>query len=83
MFEVRITNRAVKDLKKLTPKLQQKARDIFENILSKNPYLGKKLVGDLRGNYSYELTDFDRIIYSIDKDAKVVYIKRAKGHYRK
>jgi len=80
-FKVLITRRAVKDLKKIPPKLQEKARDIFLNVLAEEPFSGEKLVGDLKGNYSYELTYKDRIVYSIDKKEKIVYVKRVKGHY--
>lgn len=81
MYKIEITRRAVKDLRKISPSLQQKARDIFENVLKQNPFVGEKLVGDLKGNYSYELSYSDRIVYSIEKKKKLVYIKRVKGHY--
>ena len=80
-FRILITRRAVKDLKKIPPKLQDKARDIFLSILTEEPFSGEKLVGDLKGNYSYELSYKDRIVYSIDKKEKIVYVKRVKGHY--
>ena len=80
-FEVKITKQAFKDIKKLNPKLKQKLKDILDEVLSKNPYLGKALLGELKGNYSYRLTLKDRIVYSIDKKQKVIYIKRARTHY--
>lgn len=80
-FKVLLTRRAVKDLKKIPPKLQEKAKDIFLTILSEEPFSGEKLVGDLIENYSYELTYKDRIVCSIDKKEKIVYVKRVKGHY--
>ena len=80
-FKVLLTGLAVKDLKKIPPKLQTKARDILLTVLVEEPFSGEKLVGDLKGNYSYELSYKDRIIYSIDKKEKIVYVKRVKGHY--
>jgi len=80
-FKVFITRRAVKDLKKIPPKLQDKARDIFLTVLAEEPFSGEKLIGDLKVNYSYELSYKDRIVYSIDKKEKIVYVKRVKGHY--
>ncbi len=80
-YEVLITHRAKKDIDQLTPRLKKKIREILENILSKNPYEGKKLIGDLAGSYSYRLTFKDRIVYSIDEERKIVYIERAKTHY--
>ena len=80
-FEVRITHRAEKDIGKLTPKLKRKLHDILTEVIAKEPFQGKKLVGDLSGSYSYRLTYKDRIVYSIDVKARVVYIERAATHY--
>jgi len=78
---IRITRRAEKDIGKLTPKLRAKLYDILTEVLAKNPFQGKKLLGDLAGSYSYRLTYKDRIVYSIDTKGKVVYIERAATHY--
>jgi len=80
-YAIRITHQARKDIEKLTPKLKKKLRDILENVLAVSPYDGKKLIGDLDGSYSYRLTFQDRIVYSIDSKAKIVYIERARTHY--
>ncbi len=80
-YEVRITRRAEKDIGKLTPKLRAKLHDILTEVIAKNPFQGKKLLGDLAGSYSYRLSYKDRIVYSIDTKAKVVYIERAATHY--
>ena len=81
LYTIRITDRAKKDIQKLTSKIKKKLHDILENVLSKNPYEGKKLIGDLLGSYSYRLTFADRIVYSIDEDQRVIYIERARTHY--
>jgi len=80
-YEIKITKTALKDIKLLTPKLKEKLKNILEETLSEDPYIGKALAGDLKGNYSFRLTFKDRIIYSIDDEIKTVYIKRAKTHY--
>ena len=80
-YEVRITHRAEKDVKKLTPRLKSKLRDILTEVIAQDPFQGKKLVGDLAGSYSYRLTYKDRIVYSIDTKHRVVYIERAATHY--
>ena len=80
-YEIRITRQAQKDIEKLAPKLRQKLRTILVEVIAENPHEGKKLVGDLSGNYSYRLSYQDRIIYSIDEDDHIVYIKRARTHY--
>ncbi len=80
-FEVRITRRAEKDIKKLTPQLKRKLHDILTEVIAQDPLQGKKLVGDLAGSYSCRLTYHDRIVYSVDVKARTVYVERAATHY--
>ena len=80
-FEIRITRRAERDIQKLSPKLRDKLYDILTEVISKNHYEGKKLLGDLAGSFSYRLNYQDRIVYSIDPKRKVVFIERARTHY--
>jgi mRNA interferase RelE/StbE len=80
-YTVRITRQAKKDIDTLTPKLKQKVRTILTEVLAKNPYEGKKLLGDLAGSYSYRLTYKDRLVYSINEEAKTIYLERARTHY--
>ena len=80
-YEIRITRQASRDIATLTPKLRSKLRDILVQVIAQDPYEGKKLLGDLAGSYSYRLTYKDRIVYSVDKRAKTVYIERARTHY--
>mgnify|MGYP001570680287 CR=1 FL=1 len=80
-YEIRITRRAEKDIKKLSPKLKDKLYDVLTEVIAKNPFEGKKLLGDLEGSYSYRLTYQDRIVYSVDVKRRIVYIERARTHY--
>jgi mRNA interferase RelE/StbE len=80
-YQISITKQARKDIEKLPPSLKQKLKTILVEVIAENPYEGKKLLGDLAGNYSYRLTYKDRIVYGIDEEAKIVYIKRARSHY--
>ena len=80
-YEIRITRRAEKDIKKLGPPLKDKLYDILTEVIAKNPFEGKKLMGDLEGSYSYRLTYQDRIVYSIDTKRKIIFIERARTHY--
>ncbi len=80
-YDIKITKTAVKDINSLSPKLKKKLKEILVEVISENPYLGKKLVGDLSPHYSYRLNIKDRILYLIDEKKKIVYIKRAKTHY--
>jgi len=80
-YEIRFTKEAVKDLEKLSPRLKKKLKEIAVNLISVEPYTGKKLVGDLKGFYSIRLTYKDRIVYSVDEANKTVYVHRATTHY--
>jgi mRNA interferase RelE/StbE len=80
-YEVRFTKEAVKDFHKLTPKLQHKLREILTQSISRDPHCGKRLVGDLSGFFSYRLTYKDRIVYSVDEHARVIFVHRTRTHY--
>ena len=80
-YKISITKQALKDIRKSSPKTKKKLKAMLEEVLAKTPFEGKPLIGDLKGNYSLRLNIHDRIVYSIDEELKVVYIKRAKTHY--
>jgi mRNA interferase RelE/StbE len=80
-YSIRVTRRAEKDIKKLTPQLRAKLRDILLEVIAINPHQGKKLMGDLAGSYSHRLTYKDRIVYSIDTKQRIIYVERAATHY--
>ncbi len=80
-YEIRITRQAEKDIATLTPKLKSKLKDILIHVLRKNPYSGKRLLGDLAGSYSLRLSLKDRIVCSAAEKSKIVYIERARTHY--
>ena len=80
-YGIRLTRRAEKDVKKLTPQLRRKLYEILTEVIAHDPLQGKKLIGDLTGSYSYRLTYKDRIVYSIDAKNRVIYIERAATHY--
>jgi len=80
-FEVRVTRRAAKDIKRLSLPLRRKLYDVLTEVIAQDPFQGKKLVGDLAGSYSCRLTYQDRIVYSIDVRNRIVYIERAATHY--
>ncbi len=80
-YEIRITRRAEKDIKKLGPRLKQKLFDILTEVIARDPFHGKKLIGDLSGSYSYRLTYQDRMVYSINQQKRIIYLERARTHY--
>lgn len=67
--------------KKLAPALKRKLREILVEQVAMEPLAGKRLVGDLHGFYSIRLTFKDRIVYSVDEQARIVFIHRARTHY--
>ena len=81
IYQIRLTQQAAKDIKKLSPKLQSKARDILRNKIAVDPHAGKPLVGELKGYYSVRLTYKDRIVYTIQDEELIVLGIRAKTHY--
>ena len=80
-FEIRVTHKAEKDIRKLSPKLREKLYEILTEVISVDPFQGKKLLGDLEGSYSVRLTHQDRIVYSVDLKHHIVYLERARTHY--
>lgn len=80
-YEIRFSRQAEKDIRKLTPRLRAKLKDILRNRIAVEPYSGKALVGDLKGYYSVRLSYQDRIVYSVQDDLLIVYVVRAKTHY--
>ena len=80
-YDIELTKQAQKDIKKLTPKLKEKLKDILRNKIAVDPQAGKALLGDLAGYYSVRLTFQNRIVYRIEDHRCVVIIIRAKTHY--
>lgn len=80
-YEIRFTKEAVKDIKKSTPKMRIKLKEILKNYVAVNPYGGKKLVADLTGFYSLRLNHKDRIIYSINEVEKIIFAHKTHSHY--
>lgn len=81
LYEIRFTREAQKDFEELTPKLRERLRAILLNTISKTPYVGKRLVGDLDGLYSFRLSYKDRIVYTIDEKSHRVVVHRTRTHY--
>ena len=77
MLKVKLTARAKKELKQISNKHQIAFGQIFED-LKEDPYLGKKLVKELKGRFSYRVGIY-RIIYKVSKKDKIVFILSA-GH---
>jgi mRNA interferase RelE/StbE len=80
-YAVRFTREAAKDAEKLSTARRNKLRKILATRVAVDPRSGKKLVGDLRGFYSIRLSYKDRVVYSVDDEARIIYVHRARTHY--
>ncbi|OGE42333.1 hypothetical protein A3B45_02165 [Candidatus Daviesbacteria bacterium RIFCSPLOWO2_01_FULL_39_12] len=73
MFQIKLSNHAKKDLKKIDriylPKITQSI-----NSLSENPFLGEKMAGEYKGSYRIKIPPV-RIIYSVSLENKTITIK--------
>lgn len=81
IYRIRFSRQAAKDVRKLSPKLQDKLKAVLRKRVAVDPCSGKALVGDLKGYYSVRLSYKDRIVYTIHDDELVVLVIRAKTHY--
>jgi len=65
-YNLFLTNTFIKRYEKLPDKVQSRVREILP-ALKNNPFIGKKLTGDLKGELSYRIGEY-RIIYAIEED---------------
>ena len=73
MFDDKVT----KDLKNIDKSWQKKILEAIKTKLLENPYIGKKLVGDLSSYYRYRVNDY-RVIYEIIEDEIILVIIKIK-----
>lgn len=76
-YTVLISKKAEKDIVKLSKQDFKRVRAVLET-LSGNPFVGKKLVGDLKGYYSIRVWPY-RIVYEIKKQKLIIFVLRV-GH---
>ncbi len=72
MYKVLLRKKVHRELKKIDKRYKIK---ILKKLarLKKKPYLGKKLVGDLKGYYSLRAWPY-RIIYKVYKKKLIVFV---------
>lgn len=83
-YKVLIDDKVIKDLKKIDKHWQKKILLAIKTKLVDNPYLGKRLVGDLSPYFRIRVGDY-RVIYEIiesDIIVTVIKIKHRKDIYR-
>lgn len=78
MFKLRLTARAKKELKQITKVYQQQAIQNALQEIKENPFIGKPLVRELIGRFTYKVGVY-RIIYTVNKKDKVIQVITA-GH---
>ena len=82
-WQIVLTKQAQKDLKSLNKiGLRDKVLILLKQ-LEKDPFQQpfEKLVGDLKGKYSRRINIQHRLVYSVDKTAKIIKILKAYEHY--
>lgn len=80
-YQILFSKKAQKDIAQLTSAQKAKLKEILQQVLATNPYMGKALKGKLSRFYSYRLTKKDRIVYEILEEDKVVFVIRTRTHY--
>ncbi len=77
MFQIKLSNRAKKDLKRLDKRFLDKV-SVSIDVLVANPFLGEKMSGEYAGSYRVKIPPI-RIIYSVDFEREIISIKTV-GH---
>jgi len=76
-----LTRKFQKNFEKLEKETQRKIKLALKQIYT-NPHKGKKLIGELEGEYSWRVESF-RIIYTIEKkDIWIETVRHRKESYR-
>lgn len=84
-WKVILSKKAVKDSKKLNSAGLKSQAEKLLHLLSTNPFHippdYEKLVGNLNGFYSRRINIKHRLIYDVDKKARIVHVLRMWTHY--
>lgn len=83
VYTLRIDDKVIKDLKKIDKTWQKHILVKMKTTLISDPYLGKKLVGNLSPFWRMRVGDY-RIIYAIEEElvtVEVIKIRHRKEVY--
>ncbi len=83
MYKIIIDDKVIKDLKKIDKTWQKKIIQKIETTLTKEPYSGKKLIGNLSDYFRIRVGNY-RVIYEIFDDVvtvEIIKIKHRKNIY--
>lgn len=72
MYEVVVSRDSAKALEKLTPQMQRRIVDAFEELKT-NPFRGKHLKGELEGLLSIRVGEM-RAVYDVDSKQRTVVV---------
>lgn len=85
-WKVILSKKAVKDSKKIKAAGLKSQTEKLLCLLSKDPLQSppayEKLVGNLNGFYSRRINIQHRLVYDIDKTARIVHVLRMWTHYQ-
>jgi len=79
-YRIVIDDKVIKDLKKIDRTWQKRILGKIKTTLSTDPYMGKKLVGDLSPFWRLRVGDY-RVIYAIEE--KIVTVEVIKIRHRR
>ena len=75
VYKLLFDDKVARDLKGIDKTWQRRILDTIHKKLSPNPYIGKRLVGELSPYYRFHIGDY-RVIYEIhDKQLIILIIK--------
>ncbi len=87
MMKLKLSKSAINDLafwKKADRKTSQKVTELLLEILE-TPYSGKgkpeQLIGNLSGYWIRRINSKDRIIYSVNEQEGIIFIRSLRKHY--
>lgn len=73
MYQVKLSNQAEKDLKKLNKTHRIKVAKCID-LLAQNPFLGEKMEGQFTGWFRIKIPPL-RIIYTPDLKNKIIWVR--------
>lgn len=73
MYKLDFDAKVIKDLKKIDKLWQKKILSTIKSKLATNPYLGKKLVGNLSPYYSYRIGNY-RVLYELIENKMIIVV---------
>ena len=84
-YDLRLTKRALADLKLIQRSPYKKKVHDLLLLLQENPFANpppyEKLIGDLSGAYSRRITIQHRLVYAVDEEKKQIRVLRMWTHY--